>query len=96
MMTQNVEDVKRTIQQLPAAEQKELLEWFEEHKPIDEKVSEEDLEARVLNRLLEKGLISEIVKPMTDEEDDDFEPIEIEGEPLSKIIIRERRSYPVV
>ena len=90
-MSQNVEEVKRTIQQLPAAEQKELLEWFEEHKPIDEKVSEEDLEARVLNRLLEKGLISEIVKPMTDEEDDDFEPIEIEGEPLSKTIIRERR-----
>ena len=90
-MSQNVEEVKRTIQQLPAAEQKELLEWFEEHKPIDEKVSEEDLEARVLNRLLEKGLISEIVKPMTDEEDDDFEPIEIEGEPLSKMITRERR-----
>ena len=91
-MTQNVEDVKRTIQQLPAAEQKELLEWFEEHKPIDEKVSEADLEARVLNRLLEKGLITEIVKPMTDEEDDDFEPIEIEGEPLSKLIIRDRAS----
>ena len=91
-MSQNVEEVKRTIQQLPAAEQKELLEWFEEHKPIDEKVSEEDLEARVLNRLLEKGLISEIVKPMTDEEDDDFEPIEIEGELLSKMIIRERAS----
>ena len=90
-MSQNVEEVKRTIQQLPAAEQKELLEWFEEHKPIDEKLSEEDLEARVLNRLLEKGLITEIVKPMTDEEDDDFEPIEIEGEPLSKMIIRERR-----
>ena len=90
-MSQNVEEVKRTIQQLPAAEQKELLEWFEAHKPIDEKPSEEELEARVLNRLLEKGLISEIVKPMTDEEDDDFEPIEIEGEPLSKMIIRERR-----
>jgi len=40
---------------------------------------------------LEKGLISEIVKPMTDEEDDEFPPVEIEGEPLSKMIIRERR-----
>ena len=90
-MSQNIEEVKRTIEQLPAVEQKELLEWFEEHKPIDEKVSEEELEARVLNRLLEKGLISEIVKPMSDEEDDEFEPIEIEGEPLSKMIMRERR-----
>ena len=90
-MSQNVEEVKRTIQQLPAAEQKELLEWFEEHKPIDEKVSEADLEARVLNRLLEKGLISEI-PPRWDDDDEDFEPIEIEGAPLSKMIIRERAS----
>ena len=90
-MSQNVEEVKRTIQQLPAAEQKELLEWFEEHKPMDENIGEADLEARVLNRLLGKGLISEIVKPMTDEEDDEFPPVEIEGEPLSKMIIRERR-----
>ena len=90
-MSQNVEEVKRTIQQLPAAEQKELLEWFEAHKPIvDEKVSEEELEARVLNRLLEKGLISEIPQRW-DDDDEDFEPIEIEGEPLSKMIIRERR-----
>ena len=90
-MSQNVEEMKRTIQQLPAVEQKELLEWFEEHKPIiDEKVSDTELEARVLNRLLEKGLITEI-PPRWDGDDEDFEPIEIEGEPLSKMIIRERR-----
>ena len=90
-MSQNIEEVKRTIQQLPAAEQRELLEWFEEHKPIiDEEVSEEELEAKVLNRLLEKGIISEI-PPRWDDDDEDFEPIEIEGEPLSKMIIRERR-----
>jgi len=90
-MSQNIEEVKRTIQQLPAAEQRELLEWFEEHKPIiDEEVSEAELEAKVLNRLLEKGIISEI-PPRWDDDDEDFEPIEIEGEPLSKMIIRERR-----
>ena len=89
-MSQNVEEVKRIIQQLPAAEQKELLAWFAEHKSIDEKPSEEELEARVLNRLLEKGLISEI-PPRWDDDDEDFDPIEIEGEPLSKMIIRERR-----
>ena len=92
-MSQNVEEVKRTIQQLPAAEQKELLEWFEEHKPTDEKVSEEELEARGLNQLLEKGLISEI--PPRWDDDEDFEPIEFEGEPLSKMIIRERASQLV-
>jgi len=38
---------------------------------------------------LEKGLIGEI-PPRWDDDDEDFEPIEIEGEPLSKMIIRER------
>ena len=91
-MTPNYEQVIETIQHLPAFEQKKVLDWLEEHKPaIDEKMSEEELERKVLERLLAKGLISEIVEPMTDEEDDECSPIEIEGEPLSEMIIRERR-----
>jgi hypothetical protein len=91
-MSPNVEHVKQTIQQLPATEQMELLEWFEEHKRvIDKPIAYEGHEALFLQRLLDKGLISEIVPPMTDEEDDEFEPIEVEGEPLSQMIIRERR-----
>jgi len=40
---------------------------------------------------LAKGIISNI--PIRDETDDDdnFEPIKFEGEPLSEMIIRERR-----
>ena len=91
-MTLNYEEVIQTIQHLPAFEQKKVLDWLEEHKPtIDKKLSEEQIEHKVLERLLAKGLISEIVKPMTDDEDDEFEPIAIEGEPLSEMIIRERR-----
>ena len=91
-MSPNFEQVIQTIQHLPAIEQKKVLNWLEENKPaIDKKLSEEELERKVLERLLAKGLISEIVEPMTDEEDDEFEPIEIEGEPLSEMIIRERR-----
>ena len=91
-MIPNSEQVIETIQHLPPIEQKKILNWLEEHKPnIDEKPSEEELERKVLKRLLAKGLISEIVEPMTDDEDDEFEPIEIEGEPLSEMIIRERR-----
>lgn len=89
-MSPNVEHVKQTIQQLPATEQIELLEWFEEHKPaINEQTSKEDREALFLQRLLDKGMIREI--PPRWDDDDDFEPIELEGEPLSKMIIRERR-----
>ena len=92
-MSQEFEQIIQSIQRLPASEQKRVLEWLEEHKPtIDDQVSEEErLERKVLESLLAKGLISEIVEPMTDEEDDEFEPIEIEGEPLSEMIIRERR-----
>jgi len=91
-MTPNSEQVIETIRQLPVFEQRKILDWLEEYKPtIDEKISEEEIERKVLERLLAKGLISEIVEPMTDEEDDEFEPIEIEGEPLSEMIIRERR-----
>ena len=86
------EQVIRMIQQLSASEQKKILDWLEEHKPtIEGKVSEEeDLERKFLESLLAKGLISEI-PPRWDDDDDDFEPIEIEGEPLSEMIIRERR-----
>ena len=90
-MSPNFEQVIQTIQHLPAIEQKKVLNWLEENKPaIDEKISEEELERKVLERLWAKGLISEI-PPRWDDDDDDFEPIEIEGEPLSEMIIRERR-----
>ena len=91
-MTLSYEQVIQTIQQLPASEQKKVLEWLEQHKPIiEEKVSEaEQLEQKFLERLFAKWLINEI-PPRLDDDDDDFEPIEIEGEPLSEMIIRERR-----
>ena len=41
--------------------------------------------------LLAKGIISRIPAGETDEEFDDYEPIVVEGEPLSEMIIRERR-----
>ncbi len=92
-MSQDVERVIQTIQRLSASEQNKVLQWLEERKPIIKAnvAGEENLEREVLEQLLAKGLLSEIVEPMTDDEDDEFEPIEIEGEPLSEMIIRERR-----
>lgn len=92
-MSQDVERVIQTIQQLSASEQNKVLQWLEENKPVIKAnvAGEENLEREILERLLAKGLLSEIVEPMTDDEDDEFEPIEIEGEPLSEMIIRERR-----
>ena len=90
-MTQSSEQVIETIRHLPVFEQRKILDWLEEYKPtIDEKASEEEVEAKVDRMLLERGILKEIPAGLTDEEDD-FEPLEIEGEPLSETIIRERR-----
>lgn len=47
-------------------------------------------EDEFLEMLLKDGLLANIPQKYTDE-DDDFDPIEIEGEPISETIIRERR-----
>lgn len=41
--------------------------------------------------LLSQGVIDEIPTRNETDDDDDFDPIEFEGEPLSEMIIRERR-----
>ncbi len=91
-MNKDAEQVIAALRELPAIEQARVLEWLEQLKPaIDERLAEEErIEAEVLKQLLARGLIKEI-PPNWDDADEDFEPIEIEGEPLSEMIIRERR-----
>ena len=73
-----------------------LVRIAEKVEPIEivQELSKEETEARedeFERYLLAKGVISHIPpRTMTDEEFDEFEPIELEGEPLSEQIIRER------
>jgi len=92
-MSPQAEQIIRDIQRLPPGERARVYDWLDEHKDkrAAKPLFEEDSEALFLQRLLEKGLISEIAEPMSDAEDAEFEPIEVEGEPLSEMIIRERR-----
>ena len=92
-MSQTAEQVISTIQHLPPNEQVRVWDWLKEHLPqIDSPISDEErVEQEVLKRLLAKGLLSEIAPGLTDEEDDEIQPIEIAGEPLSEMLIRERR-----
>lgn len=90
-MISQTEKVIENIKRLPVPEQQKIFEWFEEYRPHEAKgLKGKRNETKLLQKLLEDGLISEITLPMTDEEDAEFAPIEIEGEPLSEIIIRER------
>lgn len=83
-------EILSEIYRLPMNQRKEiknkLLQDSESEKQSKLPISEEEF----LQKLLASGFISEIPEGMTDEEDD-FEPIEFEGEPISETIIRERR-----
>ena len=76
------------INRLPLHERRQIIQAIDVE---ESNINEAELEQKVLRRLLAKGVINEIAAPMTDEEDDEFQPIEIAGEPLSEMIMRERR-----
>ena len=86
-------EILHEIRQLPLPEQtrikKTLLEDTDTNSIIEER-KPKMTDEQFLQYLLAKGVITHIPEGMTDE-DDDFEPIEFEGEPLSEMIIRERR-----
>ena len=86
-------EILHEIRQLPLPEQtkikKTLLEDTDANSLIEER-KPKMTDEQFLQYLLAKGVITHIPEGMTDE-DDDFEPIEFEGEPLSEMIIRERR-----
>jgi hypothetical protein len=82
-------EILKEIYQLPLVERrkikKTLLEETETTKKSEPQMSEDEF----LQMLLTEGFISNIPEKYTDE-DDDFEPIEIGGEPLSETIIKDR------
>ncbi|MGI8467940.1 MAG: hypothetical protein ACR2N3_05755 [Pyrinomonadaceae bacterium] len=79
----SAEDLQKLIE---IAEKIEPIEIIEE-LPAEEKMKEEAF----AKKLLVEGFISSIPARDETDEDDNFEPMEFEGEPLSEQIIRERR-----
>ncbi len=88
MMT--TQEIIKTVRKLPLGEQEKVYRALEgslrqpTEKPLDE--------AEVDKILFERGIIGNIPNntEYTDE-DDDFEPIQVAGKPLSETIIEERR-----
>ncbi len=81
------QEIIREIHRLPPEQQREVRESLDRSE-----VKPQLTEREVLEILYAKGVIGNIpdLDAFTDE-DDDFEPIEVEGEPISEMIIRERR-----
>ncbi len=93
----SLQEIMSEIGRLPFLERQQLIEALKreiDHLPVSsesprtaEPVNEEEVE-RIL---ASKGIISLPTLSDYTDEDEDFEPIEVEGESLSEQIIRERR-----
>jgi hypothetical protein len=88
----SAQELLAEIQKLPLEEQRRLLEALASNVERQTDTAQPVSEDEVQRILLEKGIIGSIPDPSgyTDE-DEDFEPIEVEGKPLSETIIEERR-----
>ncbi len=79
------QEIIQEIQKLPPFERREIFDRISTDLSKDDSISEEE----AANRLLAKGLINEIPADW-DKADEHFEPIEIQGKPLSETIIEDR------
>lgn len=89
-------EVLNEIQKLPLNDVRQVANKVTNYLREQEqaRLTAEEIEARedeFERYLLSKGIISDIPARDETDEDDDFKPIEFEGEPLSEMIIRERR-----
>ncbi len=90
-------EVLNEIQKMPPAEQRKVVEELTDYLRGQENgvLSEKELERREREfeqKMYEEGFFANVAtRNETDEEFDEFELLEIEGEPLSETIIRERR-----
>ena len=89
-------EVLSEIQRLPLDDVRQVAHKVSNYLREQEqaRLTAEQIEARedeFERYLLAKGIISDIPTRNETDEDDEFEPIEFEGEPLSEMIIRERR-----
>ena len=90
-------EVLTEIQKLPLSDVRRVTSQLTNYLREQEQsvLTDEDIERRedeFERKLLAEGFISHIsTRNETDEEFDSFEPIQFEGEPLSEMIIRERR-----
>ncbi|MBI3943746.1 MAG: hypothetical protein HY326_12090 [Chloroflexi bacterium] len=68
-----------------------ITDLYEVPKKTEENYSDLDREELFKQKLHEAGLLLEIRKPYDFSNEDDFEPIQVKGKPLSEMIIEERQ-----
>lgn len=85
----NTTEILNEINKLPIYEKRNIYKRLDDDLHHETAVSAEELREREFEQmLLAEGVIREI--PLGWNDGDDFEPIEIEGKPLSETIIEDR------
>jgi len=79
------------IQKLPIEEQRQILDALSHNLAQHSNSTPQPMtEARFEQMLFEKGIIGQIPAGL-DEEEEDFEPVVVQGKPLSETVIEHRR-----
>ena len=85
-------EVLREIQKWPLNDVRNVADKVSDYLRQQDRVDSNEREDEFERYLLAKGVATHIAtRDETDEEFDAFEMLEVEGEPLSETIIRERR-----
>ena len=82
-------EILNEIYKLPINQRKEIKDKLSKDLKNDIQQTPTNSEKKFLQKLFEEGIITHIPQGITDEEDD-FEPIEIKGKPLSETILEDR------
>jgi len=82
-----VERLYQEAMALPPDDLRRLIEMLSQAEPAQPAMTEEEFQAH----LMSEGIISELPKPLAEREEEDFRPIQAQGQPLSETIIEERR-----
>lgn len=88
-MSTTLDKIIEEVRHLPLDEQRLLQERLNAIVPSSQ--TEDELEDALERELAAEGIITLPNLTAADDADDGFEPIEVTGEPLSEMIIRERR-----
>ena len=85
-----VERVLEEVKTLTPGEQRQVHTLLD--SLLENQANPQTTEDEFLRMLLQKGIITNIPNPADDaDEDDEFEPVEVQGKPLSETVIEERR-----
>ena len=82
------QEIINAVRTFPVDVQEEIIGTLQKH--LEKNTPSNPNEDEIERILLAKGVISEIPKRITDDEEETYAPVEVNGKPLSETILEER------